>query len=386
MTRIFVDDDAGYMRWLKKNPGGFVVNTHHSLDASYSCLHRATCSTISTYTSKARPKGCFTERQYAKVCSNDSEDLREWTRKNGGPGGSFSNVCSRCGASQELELEELPGLEGVNIEFDENPTARVNEDITINLLEVLELLRSDRPFSFPTSFKNLFVVRDNGERIGAKAIVHELSGGTRHHGNQAAIALMKLGVPIRVMKWVKTYEKKPWNDFFEKGLLVVEGSTVAVLSKSSIRVRSLTQQLDDEGAFDPHNTEDAREKTLGAIVHRRGQPAFRRALLAAYKARCAVTGCTVAEVLEAAHITPYRGKQTNRVQNGLLLRTDIHTLFDLGLVAIDTAKGTFRLVISKTLANTEYAHLAGKHVSVPDEPRLAPSREALERHRKEVGL
>ena len=47
-----------------------------------------------------------------------------------------------------------------------------------------------------------------------------------------------------------------------------------------------------------------------------------------------MTGCTVFAVLEAAHIKPYQGENDNHPQNGLLLRADIHTLFDLNLLGI----------------------------------------------------
>src|SRR2546425_2776567 len=53
----------------------------------------------------------------------------------------------------------------------------------------------------------------------------------------------------------------------------------------------------------------------------RGQPEFRRKLLAAYGGRCAVSGCDAAEVLEAAHVVPYRGPGTNQVWSGFELDT-----------------------------------------------------------------
>ncbi|WP_169719739.1 HNH endonuclease, partial [Novosphingobium acidiphilum] len=54
----------------------------------------------------------------------------------------------------------------------------------------------------------------------------------------------------------------------------------------------------------------------------------------AYDGKCAVTSCAIEPLLEAAHIHPYLGPKTNHVTNGMLLRADIHTLFDLGLLAI----------------------------------------------------
>jgi putative restriction endonuclease len=89
-------------------------------------------------------------------------------------------------------------------------------------------------------------------------------------------------------------------------------------------------------------------------------------------------------VLEAAHIIPYRGPQTNHVANGLLLRADLHTLFDLGMITVDGA--TKKLLVSDELAETIYARFHGKPVRLPDQPANHPSPEALERHRIESGL
>jgi putative restriction endonuclease len=97
---------------------------------------------------------------------------------------------------------------------------------------------------------------------------------------------------------------------------------------------SLGPDEGDEELFVP-GTGDEREKTLQAIRTRRGQRAFREAMRTRYGDRCVVTGCTLVDVLEAAHISPYRGQRDNHPANGLLLRADIHTLFDLDLLAIE---------------------------------------------------
>jgi predicted restriction endonuclease len=115
------------------------------------------------------------------------------------------------------------------------------------------------------------------------------------------------------------------------------------------------------GAFEPQSLADARERVTASIVRRRGQPEFRRALLQAYGRRCAITGCDAEQALEAAHIIPYRGRETNHLSNGLLLRADLHTLFDLGLVAIDTA--TMTVVVAPSLNDTTYHYLDGKLLS-----------------------
>jgi putative restriction endonuclease len=97
-----------------------------------------------------------------------------------------------------------------------------------------------------------------------------------------------------------------------------------------------------------------------------------------------MTGSNAEAALEAAHIIPYRGKHTNHATNGLLLRGDLHTLFDLGLVAVDTA--TMTIVTADSLKATTYSDLAGKSLLLPDDPRLAPSTESLDQHRARTGL
>lgn len=116
---------------------------------------------------------------------------------------------------------------------------------------------------------------------------------------------------------------------------------------------------DDEGEnIEDSAVRDAKPKVLRSILARRGQQKFRDALLDAYGYRCAITGSRVVAVLEAAHIMPYRGEHTNSIDNGLLLRADIHTLYDLNLITI--CRETRTVKISTTLTNTEYKKLHGK--------------------------
>ncbi len=67
---------------------------------------------------------------------------------------------------------------------------------------------------------------------------------------------------------------------------------------------------------------------------RLGQAAFRVAITYAYERACAVTHEHSLPVLEAAHIVPYAQGGVHEVSNGLLLRSDLHRLFDLGYVTV----------------------------------------------------
>jgi putative restriction endonuclease len=131
----------------------------------------------------------------------------------------------------------------------------------------------------------------------------------------------------------------------------------------------------DDPEFDPDSVHDERERAIRSIRLRRGQPAFRAALMEAYGRRCAITGCAVEDVLEAAHITPYLGALTNHVSNGLLLRTDLHTLFDCGLLAIEPKTRT--VVIANSLKGSSYAKIAGKALRSPNDAASGPSQRNL---------
>ncbi|MCL2591660.1 MAG: HNH endonuclease [Betaproteobacteria bacterium] len=67
---------------------------------------------------------------------------------------------------------------------------------------------------------------------------------------------------------------------------------------------------------------------------RLGQGAFRVLVTDAYQRRCALTGESTLPVLEAAHIRPYAESGPHHPANGLLLRSDFHKLFDIGLVTV----------------------------------------------------
>lgn len=138
---------------------------------------------------------------------------------------------------------------------------------------------------------------------------------------------------------------------------------------------SAMEVAQDIEPYNPEGQKDAREKLLREIVRRRGQRKFRTNLIQAYESRCAVSGCTVLAILEAAHITPYLGPETNAVSNGLLLRADIHTLWDLGLVAIDPK--TMKVWVSPSVSDAAYQGFGGIVVFQPKNPVFRPSQKAL---------
>jgi hypothetical protein len=135
---------------------------------------------------------------------------------------------------------------------------------------------------------------------------------------------------------------------------------------------------------DPQTAQEARQAIIGDIIHRRGQPALRQRLLEAYEGSCAITGFSAAEALEVALVVPWRGPSTHHPSNALLLRADIHTLFDLGRLAIDTRSMT--VVVADELMQTSYRILSGRPLRAPEDEALRPSPDALDMHRRLAGL
>jgi putative restriction endonuclease len=178
------------------------------------------------------------------------------------------------------------------------------------------------------------------------------------------------------------------SDILPRALLTTQGSGIGVpedvateierrLAPLLVPVSPIGSEQADDPGFDPDSVEDLRERALRAIRIRRGQPAFRALLLEAYGCRCVITGCSVKDVLEAAHITPYFGGSTNHTSNGLLLRADLHTLFDCGLLAINP--NTRMVVIAHSLTTFSYSKITGRAIRAPMNPLNSPSKRNLEK-------
>jgi putative restriction endonuclease len=86
---------------------------------------------------------------------------------------------------------------------------------------------------------------------------------------------------------------------------------------------------------------------------RLGQGGFRLSVIDSYSRRCAISGEKILPVLEAAHIKPYALSGAHKVANGLLLRSDIHTLFDAGYLTVVAEGEDFRVNVSTRL-KTEF--------------------------------
>jgi putative restriction endonuclease len=114
------------------------------------------------------------------------------------------------------------------------------------------------------------------------------------------------------------------------------------------------------------------------------QGAFRLAVTDAYNRECAITGGRVLPALEAAHIQSYSSGGEHEVSNGLLLRRDIHSVFDAGYLTFDA---DLRVVVSDRVRTdfnngNEYRRLHGEQLRLPPNPKFHPDRARLQWHRE----
>lgn len=141
----------------------------------------------------------------------------------------------------------------------------------------------------------------------------------------------------------------------------------------------LVDALEASRAPEPEALAEGRRRRLAEVTARQGQADFRRRLLEAYGGRCAITGCDTEAALQAAHISPYDGPATNRVTNGLLLRADVHNLFDRGLIWIDD-----QLRIRVKAEAAHYTRRSGDKLHLPARTADHPDAAALRAHRRKV--
>ncbi len=120
---------------------------------------------------------------------------------------------------------------------------------------------------------------------------------------------------------------------------------------------------------------------------RLGQGAFRVLLTDTYQRKCAISGEKTLPVLEAAHIKPYAQSGTHEISNGLLLRSDIHKLFDTGYVTITN---DLKVEVSKRIKEEfengrEYYKFQGQSLAViPQEIINRPNSGYIEWHNNNI--
>lgn len=381
---ILFDSDDKFRSWLAARPERYVLNVRSTFSPDYSVLHRATCPHISL---DAYDPGALTQKGYRKVGADRVTDLASWVAFRMPEAWGIGSVCKTCKPEHvEEELTARSALfsdvlkEGEVYSRTEDlaPRFRIT-DATLNT-GVFQPKGSRSIWLFvtlkKTSDRTQYVDRLEGDvlhwegqtsgRSDARIINHEADGNEllvfyRESKQQHPHA----GFTYEGRFQYLSHEPGNPSSFVLQRLSSAEGFEIAA----------------DVEPFDPADIEDGRRKVLAKVARRQGQPKFRRSLLAAYDGQCAITGCPVEAVLEAAHIHPYQGDHTNDVTNGLLLRADLHTLFDLKLLWVDEAG---RVELSTRLKSTPYWELRGSRLRLPKKQSERPSEKVLKWHRQSV--
>ncbi len=202
------------------------------------------------------------------------------------------------------------------------------------------------------------------------------SGPTPHEDYQIGCIILSDPFFLDERNWIRAPESFSRNIVRGRGydLQAEEGQALweaVVLARAAQRTRVAEPEVSGEMFGQP---------TL--FRPRLGQGGFRVAVTDAYGRRCAVTGEKTLPVLEAAHIRPVASGGRHEISNGLLFRSDIHTLFDRGYVTVTTDL-RFRVStkLKKDWQNGRHCFaLENAEVAVPVKAALRPLREGLEWH------
>ena len=171
---------------------------------------------------------------------------------------------------------------------------------------------------------------------------------------------------------------------------IVQGKTYDTASEIGRRLWDRVRiAFAAQATVDHHRRAEIDQPVFGdqyLVRARLGQGGFRVSVLDAYGRRCSMTNERTVPVLESAHIKPVSREGPHRVSNGLLLRSDLHILFDQGYV---TVAPDYRINVSQRIHEEfdngkEYYKLHGEELRLPDRVIDRPNREFVEWHNESV--
>ena len=201
-------------------------------------------------------------------------------------------------------------------------------------------------------------------------------------GNDPVIGCTILALPFFLPrnKWISAP-----NDWASQ---IVRGKTYDATSGEGKRIWDwIFDLLPGLPGYLDVGTEIRKRGPLYVVEGRQGQGAFRTRVLDAYTRRCAISGERTEPVLEASHIMPYRRNGPNKVNNGILMRSDIHQLFDAGLI---TVTKDYHVEVSRKIKELydngrEYYRFHGEPLRLlPSRPEDHPDRLSIVWHNEHV--
>ncbi|MBT2153404.1 HNH endonuclease [Pseudoalteromonas tetraodonis] len=170
-------------------------------------------------------------------------------------------------------------------------------------------------------------------------------------------------------------QKKHWKAFLEHPQILDLDFDFDEIDDELYKHESLNKSAQKEQLDLDALSEDNRSRVTRSQVTRVGQQGFRALILDNFYLKCAISGSEEQALLEAAHIIPYKGQQSNVLQNGLCLRVDIHRLFDRFLISIEPQ--TLEIVVSDKVRDTYYKSFAGIKLGCS---KVSVSKSLLKKH------
>ena len=225
-----------------------------------------------------------------------------------------------------------------------------------------------------------------GEKNGTSSL-QELNTAIERYRAKYNIVVQNPQIGCIILTDVFYFDEEDWisaPENFSKS--IVQGKRYYTENEDGLR---LFQQVQEHLQMQTLAESQGERYRESVIKHRLGQGAFRVVVTDAYQRRCAITGEKTLPVLEAAHIKPYSAEGPHSVNNGLLLKSDFHTLFDGGYITIDE---DYRIDVSRRLhedygnGRDYYKYHGQKLLILPERKIELPSREFLRWHNENVFL
>ncbi len=308
---------------------------------------------------------------------------------------SFQNIHLSDAGQGRLRGASLPGLEIRQAEFSEVNLDGANLDQAIlSMIEFracsLKRLRLNRADLSEINLQgqNLEQGQFQGARLhhaqlqrvnlrGATLMEADLTAANLRGANLSGADLRKADLTRTNLEEIQFDEATLWPAKSKfRGATFSEGNTIPVLVGQAGHGPSETSSSPDalvvvRGVTLDMTQSQARMALLKALSGRADQAEFRKRVLGAFRGRCAVTGCDLEQCLQAAHIVPFFFARNKRLpdleklsSNGILLRSDLHALFDWNLLTIDP--DTLLLSLDPSVAASPlYSHFQQTRITEP---------------------
>lgn len=311
------------------------------------------------------------------------------------------NALSLDRARRRAPMEFLPAYDWFMVHEGADPIRRPTRQSGLAPDLSISLVAGMRGIHKPAGFDYALSVTDSGNSFYSDHVIEQddgtwlfnyraqemNEGSTKTYDtyNEALRKCMRDGLPVGVLIKAEgsssLYQCKglAFVESYEKGVFTLHGPVREGQSQDFWSVVSGDDLSEDSRAL-LDGLDERDERVVKAVMQaqRVKQGRFREELLTAYDRKCAVSSCDVVPALQAAHISSYRGPKSQFASNGLLLRADLHLLYDAYLLSVDP--DGFRVRLAPSLRDSQYREFNGARIRLPDDAGASPSPSRLAAH------